>query len=63
MLANQLQQLIDDGLVQPGTEPTYFTYPVGYDLINSEISNTTFPVSAGPEHKGNTLDAKLEPST
>lgn len=33
MMAAALQELVDKGLMQPRKEPTFFSYPSGYDLI------------------------------
>lgn len=55
--------LIQAGLPQPASEPEFFTYPVGYDLIATSTSYSLFDEQLAREFLGATDHAGLGSST
>jgi len=62
MMADELNRLIANGLRQPTTEPTFFLFPSGYDLVSSGTSYNLTPVQQD-ENLEKPINAQLEPNT
>jgi hypothetical protein len=57
------ERLISDGLAQPSVEPSFFSYPSGYQLIAPSTSYSVTIVENRLNRFRSVAVAKLEPSS